>query len=268
MVSLNLTVHAVECRILRRLRRTRGSLDGVTEFDLAWDAATETTDQDHVGGATFVGELGRAAGVVEATRVLDLCCGLGGSARFLAATRGCSVRGLDVSRRRCAAARRLNALVGLEERVSIECCDVMSAPVAEHRVDVLWGQSAWIDVPDPAGLVARWTPALGAGGRIAFEDSCLQREPRSDDQHDRLRTLAHAWHAHVVPLDTWLDAFESAGLRAERVQNLSERARDYFESRLARTAPAPPVEVAAWTTACALLEAGVLSYMRVVAVRP
>ena len=239
----------------------------MTEFDLAWDATTETTDQDHVGGAAFVGELARSAGIVEQTRVLDLCCGLGGSARFLAATRGSSVHGIERSRQRCAAAQRLNALVGLEGRVTIECGDVMSAPVPRERFEVLWGQSAWINLPDRHAFVARWLPALTAGGRVAFEDTCLRRAPRTAAEHARLGTLEKTWRAHPVAVNDWRETFAASGLRVERQENLSERARDYFESRLARTVAAPAVEVAGWSTACALIEAGIIGYVRVVAVR-
>ena len=267
MLPAKLIVDAGEARILQRVRRSRGTLEGVTEFDFAWDSATGVTDQDHVGGAAFVGELARAAGIVEQTRVVDLCCRLGGSARFLAATRGSSVHGIERNRERCAAAQRLNALVGLEDRVTIECADVMSAPVPRERFDVLWGQSAWTNLPDRDAFVARWLPALAAGGRIAFEDTCLHRAPRTAAEHARLAALEKTWRAHPVATDAWLATFEAGGLLVDRVESLSERARDYFEGRLARTIPAPAVEVAGWTTACALIEAGIIGYVRVVAIR-
>ena len=41
-------------------------------------------DQDHYGGLAAVDTLARRAGVGPASRVLDLCAGLGGPARFLA----------------------------------------------------------------------------------------------------------------------------------------------------------------------------------------
>src|SRR2546422_3940466 len=45
-------------------------------------------DQDHYGGLAAVDALAGRAGVGAASRVLDLCAGLGGPARFLASRRG------------------------------------------------------------------------------------------------------------------------------------------------------------------------------------
>jgi len=41
--------------------------------------------------------LAAAAGLEPSTRVLDLGCGIGGPARYLAATFGCKVTGVDLS---------------------------------------------------------------------------------------------------------------------------------------------------------------------------
>ncbi len=78
-----------EENILERLRRTRATLDGLTAADLAADEATELTDQNHVGGMRFVRELAEAVGLHREHRVLDLGCGLGGSARIMAALYEC-----------------------------------------------------------------------------------------------------------------------------------------------------------------------------------
>src|ERR1700692_1660167 len=83
--------------ILRRIRATRGTLIGLRETDLAVDDATELTDQNHIGGVKFVKELACAAGINSETKVPDLGCGLGGSARVLAAEFGCRVHGIDLS---------------------------------------------------------------------------------------------------------------------------------------------------------------------------
>src|SRR5258705_9572203 len=48
-------------------------------------------DQDHYGGLAAVDALAHLAGVTASTRVLDLCAGLGGPARFLASRRSCQV---------------------------------------------------------------------------------------------------------------------------------------------------------------------------------
>src|SRR5262245_21935242 len=52
-------------------------------------------DEFHVGGRDATIELADRLGLAPGTRVLDVGCGLGGSARFLAAERSCQVTGVD-----------------------------------------------------------------------------------------------------------------------------------------------------------------------------
>ncbi|MCC5857120.1 MAG: class I SAM-dependent methyltransferase [Ectothiorhodospiraceae bacterium] len=55
--------------------------------------------------------------------VLEIGCGWGGFAAYAAATRGCSVTGLTLSREQLAASRERVALLGLDQRVSFELRD-------------------------------------------------------------------------------------------------------------------------------------------------
>src|SRR6266700_4245224 len=57
-------------------------------------------DQFHTRGILATTELAEAAELAPSTRVLDLGCGIGGPARYLAATFGCNVIGVDLSPQR------------------------------------------------------------------------------------------------------------------------------------------------------------------------
>jgi 2-polyprenyl-3-methyl-5-hydroxy-6-metoxy-1,4-benzoquinol methylase len=54
-------------------------------------------DQFHTRGLAATAELGKLAGVTAGMSVLDIGSGIGGPARFLAATCGCQVTGVDLS---------------------------------------------------------------------------------------------------------------------------------------------------------------------------
>ena len=60
-----------------------------------------TLDQFHTRGLAATAELARLAGITTDMTVLDVGSGVGGPARFLAATYGCRVTGVDISELIC-----------------------------------------------------------------------------------------------------------------------------------------------------------------------
>jgi len=70
-------------------------------------------DQFHTRGVLATGELAAAARIDSSTHVLDLGCGIGGPARYIAATFGCKVIGIDLSPAFIDAATYLTARCGL-----------------------------------------------------------------------------------------------------------------------------------------------------------
>jgi len=90
-----------EAQVLAAARRARGADPRpLTAEDLfPWD-------QDHYGGLAAVDALARLARIEADTRVLDVCAGLAGPARFLAARRGSRVTGVELNPGRAAGRRR------------------------------------------------------------------------------------------------------------------------------------------------------------------
>ena len=77
-------------------------------------------DQFHTRGFVATVELARLAGIAAGMSVLDVGSGVGGPARFLAATYGCRVTGVDLSEPFVDAARYLTERTGLSGQVSFE----------------------------------------------------------------------------------------------------------------------------------------------------
>src|ERR1700760_4788886 len=79
-----------------------------------------TLDQFHIRGLAATAELAQLVGVTADMSVLDVGSGVGGSARFLAATYGCHVTGVDLSEPFVDAARYLTQRTGQSDRVSFQ----------------------------------------------------------------------------------------------------------------------------------------------------
>src|SRR2546430_2651495 len=126
-------------------------------------------DQDHYGGLAAVDTLARKAGVGVTSRVLDVCAGLGGPARFLASRRGSIVTALELHAGRAAGAARLNRLVS-QTRVTVVRGDATALPFARSAFDACLSQEALMHVADKRAVLAECHRVLVRDGRLAFTD--------------------------------------------------------------------------------------------------
>jgi ubiquinone/menaquinone biosynthesis C-methylase UbiE len=127
-------------------------------------------DQDHYGGLDANMALAARAGIGAGTRVLDLCAGLCGPARHNVVTHGCTVVALELNAQRATGARRLNALVGLGDRIAVVQGDATMPPFDAGIFDVVWSQEAFLHIADKPRLLAGARRVLKPGGRLAFTD--------------------------------------------------------------------------------------------------
>ena len=169
-----------EYEILEKLRAAGIELEKLTEETL------QKYDQDHFGGLQAVDVLAARAGIGAATKVLDVCSGMGGPARYLAHRLGCRVTGLDITQSRHEAAVRLTAMVGLDHLVDFRLGNALDMPFPGASFDVVIGQEAFAHVPDKPRLIAECARVVRPGGIIAFTD-ILRRDGLSDAEFERLR---------------------------------------------------------------------------------
>src|SRR5215471_15265675 len=141
---------------LRRQGKDLGRLRPEDLYDL---------DQDHYGGLEAVETLGRRAGIDGASRVLDVCAGLAGPARFMARRWGARVTGVDLSPDRAAGARRLSAAVGLGGLVRMVRGDAQRLPFRDGAFTAVVSQEGLLHVPDKALTLAECRRVLLPGGR-------------------------------------------------------------------------------------------------------
>jgi ubiquinone/menaquinone biosynthesis C-methylase UbiE len=127
-------------------------------------------DQMHVRGAQATEELGAALALDETMHVLDVGCGIGGPARWLAATFGCRITGLDLSAEYCRIATSLTERVGLAERLVFREGSALAMPFEDGSFDAAYSQHAAMNVADKRGLYAEVARVLRPGGRFGIYD--------------------------------------------------------------------------------------------------
>ncbi|MBM3489656.1 MAG: methyltransferase domain-containing protein [Alphaproteobacteria bacterium] len=153
-----------ETQVLAALTRAGKDLEQLRPEDL-YDF-----DQDHYGGLQAVDRLIAAVGIGAGSLVLDVCCGLGGPARYVAAKTGARVVGIDLNAGRSLGARRLSERVGLSRQVGFVRGNAMQLPFADRRFDAIYAQEAFLHIPDKEELFAECRRVLTAGGKLGFTD--------------------------------------------------------------------------------------------------
>jgi SAM-dependent methyltransferase len=130
-------------------------------------------DQFHTRGLAATAELADAADLEQTSRVLDIGCGIGGPARYLAAKFGCRVDGVDLSPGFVEAANYLTAGCGLVERVACRVGDALRLPFEDARFDAAFLQHVAMNIADRDALYGEAHRVLVAGGRLATYDLVL-----------------------------------------------------------------------------------------------
>ncbi len=191
---------------------------GIARRDIT-EEVLQSHDQDHYGGTAAVDRLMAQARVVAADRVLDICCGLGGPARYIAWKTGCRVTGLDLTTSRVEGATALTEAAGLAAQVSFRQGNALALPFADASFTLAISQEAFAHIPDKPTLVAGITRVLRPAGRLVFSD-ILSRQPLGSDDARRLFDgMRFSDIATEADYRAWL---QSAGLTVVQVTDLSE----------------------------------------------
>jgi cyclopropane fatty-acyl-phospholipid synthase-like methyltransferase len=187
-------------------------------------------DQDHFGGFSATDTLARLANINRSTHVLDVCCGLGGPARYLAHHYGSRVTGIDLNQSRVDGAARLTEMVGLEEKVSFYCANALSSSLSSDKFDALIAQEAFCHIPNKPQLLTECVRLLKPGGLIAFTD-ILATTSMTTTVRTRLRQ--EMAFTELDTLDGYQVLLEASGCVLKKTEDLSEEWAQILIERLA-----------------------------------
>jgi arsenite methyltransferase len=140
-------------------------------------------DRVHPGGERLTRRLADLVGISSGDRVLDVASGRGTTARLLAAERGATVLGVELSPRLTTGAEQAASQDGLGHLVTFRTGDAERLPVDGPRFDVVLCECALCTFPDQAAAVGGFRRSLRPGGRIGLADVTLDRDrvPRELD---------------------------------------------------------------------------------------
>jgi SAM-dependent methyltransferase len=163
--------------------------------------AGEYVGQESFLRAAEIRRLARRAGIGPGVSVLDVCCGVAGPGRLVAAELGCRYLGLDSS---ASAVELARALAG-DLPCDFERAEV--PPLPDGRFDVVLLLETMLAFPDKRALLAEVASVLERGGRFAF--TLEEGPPLTPDERVRMPDADTVW---LIELAEMAGLLHEAGL--------------------------------------------------------
>jgi SAM-dependent methyltransferase len=219
-------------RILAGLKDAGKSPDAPTIEDLA------PADEFHSLGRVATRELAGLAAFAPGTRVLDVGSGLGGPARFLAATCECDVTGIDLMPEFCAVANELSRRTGLAERTRFRQGDALSLPFDDGAFDCAWTIQAQMNIADKRRFYGEIARVLRTGGKFVFQDICAGDGRALDFP---VPWASEAGQSHLIPPEALRALLVAVGLREHVFRDVTAPIFAWQQANIPPAGAAPPL---------------------------
>lgn len=127
-------------------------------------------DEFHIGGRRATALLLEKLGLAPGMYVLDIGSGIGGAARYAAASCGVRAEGVDVTPAFCETAAALSRLARLEKSTAFHVGTALALPFPDTRFDAAWTIHTAMNVRDKKKMYEEAFRILVPGGRFGLYD--------------------------------------------------------------------------------------------------
>ncbi len=139
--------------------------------------------------------MAEAANLTPDDRVIDLGCGYGSTARYIASHYGCTVIGQTISNEELKLAQERAEKSDASHLLKFEWGDFHNIEYPDGSFDVVWSQEAFLHGADKNQILSECYRVLKPGGTFIFSDILVRRET---SQADRERI-----YARLNTVDIW-----------------------------------------------------------------
>jgi arsenite methyltransferase len=164
----------------------------------------------HMGGLETTRELIARCGIDEGTYVLDVGCGAGATASYLASTIGCRVVGVDVMEEMVELAQARAEREGVGGRTTFRVADARQLPFEDGSFDVVLCESVATFVAEKEQVVGELARVVREGGCVGLNEEVWLQAPTEE----AVEFARQYWQVagEILTEDEWAALMEGAGL--------------------------------------------------------
>jgi SAM-dependent methyltransferase len=226
-VAQHYAQHDLERKILDALVAAGKDLNRLTSSDLA------PVDDNHTGGRQATAEFAAQIGFAPEMHILDVGCGIGGTARFFAEHYGCRVTGIDITEDFVHTAEALAKRVGLSERVTYRRASALALPFENQTFDGAYMMHVGMNIEDKPALFTEVRRVLKEGAAFGVYDVVLTG---NGELGFPLPCALTPETAFIVGVADYRRALDAAGFQIEKERDRLDVARAFFRLEMARAA--------------------------------
>ena len=170
----------------------------------------------HMGGFETTKALIELCHIGKDTRVLEVGCGVGATACYLAKTYGCRVVGVDLRESMIARSNERAQKEGVADRVEFRVADAQNLPFEDALFDVVLCESVLTFIKDKQRVLSECARVTRPGGYVGLNEELWIETPPAE-LVERVRQI---WDIKpdIPTLEGWMGLLEGAGLRDIVVQ--------------------------------------------------
>ncbi|MDY6875110.1 MAG: methyltransferase domain-containing protein [Chloroflexota bacterium] len=170
----------------------------------------------HMGGFETTKELVELCHIGKDTRVLEVGCGVGATACYLAKKYNCRVAGVDLRESMIARSNERARKEGVADRVEFRVADAQDLPFDDASFDVVIAESVATFIEGKQRVVNEYARVTRPGGYVGMNEEIWLKPPTTR----LIEFVKHMWgiKSDVFTSHDWVGLLESAGLTNVVVQ--------------------------------------------------
>jgi len=175
----------------------------------------------HPGGLNATAALAEGLKIGPDSSVIDIGCGKGTGAVFLAERYGCKVTGIDLSPELIEQAKNLAGRKGLGDKIQFRIGNALKLPFSDRSFDAAFSQAVLVLLTDQERAVREAMRVIRPGGSAGWLELSWKK-PTTPEFMDGVSNVLCAYcMRNVRTFDGWKKLFLKAGLKQLQTQEFS-----------------------------------------------